>query len=44
MRWNEQIIDNENAIAEAKAKWQYFIPSIIKQAQTEKGVHIEKVQ
>lgn len=31
---------NENAIA--KAKWEYYVPQILKQAKMEKGVHVEK--
>ena len=34
----KRILNEEKAIAEAKAKWEYYIPQIIKQAQLEKGV------
>ena len=37
----KRILD-ENAIAEAKNKWEYYVPRIIKQAKMEKGVHVEK--
>ena len=37
----KQILD-ENAITEAKTTWEYYIPRIIKQATTEKGMHVEK--
>ena len=35
-------LNEEKATAEGKAKWEYYIPQIIKQAQLEKGVQIEK--
>ena len=38
----KRIINEEKAIVEAKAKWEYYIPRIIKQAQLEKGMQIEK--
>ena len=37
----KKILD-ENAITEAKTTWEYYIPRIIKQATTEKGMHVEK--
>ena len=37
-----RILSDEKAIAEAKSKWEYYIPRIIKQAQREKGMQIEK--
>ena len=37
-----RILSDEKAIAEAKSKWEYYVPRIIKQAQREKGVQIEK--
>ena len=36
--WNE----HKKVIAEAKSKWEHYIPCIIKQAQLEKGIQIEK--
>ena len=38
----KRILNEEKAIAEAKAKWEYYIPRIIKQAELEKGMQIEK--
>lgn len=38
----KRIINEEKVITEAKAKWEYYIPRIIKQAQLEKGAQIEK--
>ena len=37
----KRILD-ENAIEEAKTKWEYYVPRIIKQAKMEKGGHVEK--
>ena len=37
----KRIID-QTVITEAKTTWKYYVPRIIKQAQMEKGVHIEK--
>ena len=38
----KRILNEEKGIAEAKAKWEYYIPRITKQAQIEKGMQIEK--
>ena len=38
----KRILSNEKAIVEAKSKWDYYIPRIIKQAKMEKGMQIEK--
>ena len=38
----KRILNEEKAISEAKAKWEYYIPRIIKQAELEKGMQIEK--
>jgi len=37
----KRILD-QNAITEAKTKWEYYVPRIIKQAKMEKGVQVEK--
>ena len=37
----KRIID-QTVITEAITTWEYYVPRIIKQAQMEKGVHIEK--
>ena len=37
----KRILNDEKAIAEAKSKWEYYIPHIIKQARLEKCVQIE---
>ena len=38
----ERILNEEKGIAEAKVKWEYYIPRIIKQAQIEKGMQVQK--
>ena len=38
----KRILNEEKAIAETKAKWEYYITRVIKQAQLEKGVQMEK--
>ena len=38
----KRILNEEKGIAEAKAKWEYYIPWIIKQSQQGKGMQIEK--
>ena len=38
----KRILD-PTVISEAKTMWEYYVPCIIKQAQMEKGVHIEKI-
>ena len=35
-------LHNEKAATEAKSKWEYYIPHIIRQAELEKGMQIEK--
>ena len=37
-----RILHNEKAVTEAKSKWEYYIPRIIRQAELEKGMQIEK--
>lgn len=38
----KRILNEEKVITEAKVKWEYYIPRIIKQAQLEKGAQIER--
>ena len=38
-----RILSDEKAIAEAKSKWEYYIPRIIKQAQREKGKKLQEI-
>lgn len=38
----KRILSNEKAIIDAKTKWDYYVPCIIKQAKMEKGMQIEK--
>ena len=38
----KRILNEEKVITKAKAKWEYYIPRIIKQAQLEKGAQIER--
>ena len=38
----KRILNDETVITKAKAKWEYYIPRIIKQAQLEKGAQIER--
>lgn len=38
----KRILNNPKAIVDAKLKWEYYVPRIIKQAKAEKGMQILK--
>ena len=38
----KRILQDPKAIVDAKSKWEYYVPRIIKQAKIEKGMQIQK--